>query len=209
MNFENLQKAWQAQDAGATVTINADQLLKQVRQHQRQFQTMILWRDAREVGVAIFLAWLFLYWGLREDDWSLDLVAFSCFFVGSFILVDRLVQHQRRPVMSHPLRSCVQSSLNRVNHQIWLLKNIVWWYLLPTAGALGISFVRSSWHAGYQGWRTWFGLGLATLICALVYWGVYWLNLFAVRKQLEPRRQELETLLTETINPALAAETQK
>ena len=74
MNFENLQKAWQAQDAGATVTINADQLLKQVRQHQRQFQTMILWRDAREVGVAIFLAWLFLYWGLREDDWSLDLV---------------------------------------------------------------------------------------------------------------------------------------
>ena len=31
MNFEDFQKAWQSQDAGAKVTINADALLKEVQ----------------------------------------------------------------------------------------------------------------------------------------------------------------------------------
>ena len=35
MNFENLQKAWQSQNADAKVTINADVLLKEVRRSQR------------------------------------------------------------------------------------------------------------------------------------------------------------------------------
>ena len=34
MNFDDLQKAWQSQDAAAKVTINADVLLKEVRRIQ-------------------------------------------------------------------------------------------------------------------------------------------------------------------------------
>ena len=33
------------------------------------------------------------------------------------------------------------------------------------------------------------------LFVVLVYWGIYGLNQYAVRKNLEPRRQELESLL--------------
>ena len=40
------------------------------------------------------------------------------------------------------------------------------------------------------------GLLASVVVCGLVYWGVYWLNQFAVRKHLEPRRQELEMLLS-------------
>ncbi len=36
---------------------------------------------------------------------------------------------------------------------------------------------------------------ISALFVALVYWGIYRLNQYAVRKSLEPRRQELETLL--------------
>jgi len=39
--------------------------------------------------------------------------------------------------------------------------------------------------------------------------GTYWLNQFAVRKELEPRRRELETLLAETGNAAVKSETKK
>ena len=59
MNFEDLQKAWQSQDAGAKVTINADVLLKEVRRNQRHFRATIFWRDVREVGVAFLLTLLF------------------------------------------------------------------------------------------------------------------------------------------------------
>jgi hypothetical protein len=36
---------------------------------------------------------------------------------------------------------------------------------------------------------------ISALFLALLYWGIYWLNQFAVRRALDPRRQELETLL--------------
>ena len=38
--------------------------------------------------------------------------------------------------------------------------------------------------------------GVVALFVTLLYWGIYWLNQFVVKKNLEPRRQELETLLT-------------
>jgi hypothetical protein len=71
MNFENVQKAWQSQDTGAKVTVNADVLLKEVRRNQQHFRATIFWRDAREVGVAAFLTWLFLRWAVRDGEWSL------------------------------------------------------------------------------------------------------------------------------------------
>jgi hypothetical protein len=55
MNFEDLQKAWQSQDASAKVTINADVLLKEVRRNEQQFRASIFWRDVREVGSAFLL----------------------------------------------------------------------------------------------------------------------------------------------------------
>jgi hypothetical protein len=42
--------------------------------------------------------------------------------------------------------------------------------------------------------------GVVALFVTLLYWGIYWLNQFAVRKSLEPRRQELKTLLTSLDN---------
>ena len=107
MNFEDLQKAWLAQDANARVTINAGALMKEVRRNQGQFRRTIFWRDAREVGVAAFLTWLFLRRGIHDHDWSLYLVAFGCFFVGTFIVVDRLIRHQRRPAFTNGLSQTI------------------------------------------------------------------------------------------------------
>jgi hypothetical protein len=40
-----MQKAWQAQAAGAKVNIDADFFLKQVRRNQQKFRTTIFWRE--------------------------------------------------------------------------------------------------------------------------------------------------------------------
>jgi len=66
MNFETWQKAWQSQDIGAKVIINADVLLKEVRRNQQHFRATIFWRDVREVGVAFLLTLFFSYHGLRH-----------------------------------------------------------------------------------------------------------------------------------------------
>ena len=195
MNFEELQKAWQSQNPGATVTINTDLLLKEVRRNQHHFWMTIFWRDAREVGVAAFLTWLFLHWAIRDREWSLYLLSFSCFGMGLFMLVDRWLQRRKRPVTNDPLRSCIEASLLQVNHQIWLLKNVFWWYLLPLAAAIGISICAGIWRTRQAGFSVMKGWVVFVMFGVLIYWGVYWLNQFAVKKYLEPRRQELESLL--------------
>jgi hypothetical protein len=195
MNFDELQMAWQSQDAGAKMTINADVLLKEVRRNQHHFWLTIFWRDVREVGVAAVLAWYFLHWAIRDREWSMYLLSFSCLGVGLFMLVDRWLQRRKRPVANDPLRSCIEASLLQVNHQIWLLKNVFWWYLLPLAVPTGISICASLWRtrpAGFSGMIGWVAF---MLFVALIYWGVYGLNQYAVRKNLEPRRQELESML--------------
>src|ERR1035437_8151882 len=107
MNFEDMQNAWQSQDAGAKVTINADVLLKEVRRNQQQFRTTIFWRDVREVGVCALMALFFLGWGRLWQWWSLYLLSFCCFFVGVFFLVDRRIQRRKQPVQNESLQACI------------------------------------------------------------------------------------------------------
>lgn len=195
MNLEDFQKSWQSQDAQSRISINADALLNEVRRNQQQFWATIFWRDVREVGVAFLLTLFFSYHGLRHHDWTDFLVGFACFGVGAFMVIDRLLQRKKQPAQNDSIKACVQSSLHQVNHQIWLLKNILWNYLLPLAAALEISICVSAWHSRNNLIVALFGFVAPTLIVALLYWGIYRLNQFAVHKSLEPRRHELESLL--------------
>jgi CubicO group peptidase (beta-lactamase class C family) len=206
MNFEDLQKAWQSQNASAKVTINTDLLMKEVRRNQRQFRATIFWRDVREVGVAFLLTWYFTQRGLRTNAWTDCLVGLACFGVGTFMVVDRLLQRRKQAVANNSLVACIETSLQQVNHQIWLLKNIFWWYLLPLSAALGVSVAVSSWHSRNHtsqlvGWCVY------ALICILLDWFLYWLNQAAVKKSLEPRKRELKALLAETGNPVSPTKT--
>ena len=196
MNFDELQKAWQSQNPGAKVTINADVLLKEVRRNQHHFWMMIFWRDVREVGVAAFMTLLFLYLATRDRVWAGYLLSLGCFGVGLFMLVDRWLQRRKRPVTNDPLRSCIEASLIQVNHQIWLLKNIFWWYLLPILVGLGVFIVSLIWKLRHDGPFGIIFLAGYALFCGLFFWGTYWFNQYAMRKGLEPRRQELESLLS-------------
>jgi hypothetical protein len=90
--------------------------------------------------------------------------------------------------------------------QIWLLRNIFWWYLLPPGISIMAFFVHLNWT-----WRDrlvarllskdWLdvldalGHAVPFVVVIGVYCFIYWLNQYAVRTQLEPRRQELLTLL--------------
>ena len=204
MKFEDWQKAWQSQNAGARVTINADVLLKEVRRNQKHFLAMIFWRDVREVGVAYLLAAFFIVYGGRRD-WTPLLVGLACFGVGTFILADRLRQRRRQPAPNDSLRVCAEDSLNQVKHQIWLLRNVFWWYLLPIGAPLAVSTVAAIWHTRHVA-NELAGRCLYGLFCVLLFWAVYWLNQFAVRKTLAPRQRELEALLAQTETPTPPSE---
>lgn len=196
MNYEDLQKAWQNQGNPSRVNIDTRALLREVQRNKSDFDSMVFWRDMREVGVAFIMTGVFLYWGIWDGLWPVVLMAVGTLWIAVFMLVDRRRHRRRPPASADPLRSCIEASVQEVDHQIWLLTNVLWWYLLPP-GIAGLPFIGYlAWTARSSDvlWLKLFVTGLCVVSGSLSL-GVYHLNQWAVAKHLQPRRKELQDLL--------------
>ena len=114
-------------------------------------------------------------------------------FVGGFMLVDRFRQRRQCPPYSNALLACVEDALAQVNHQVWLLKNVFWWALLPSGVAVALVFCRAVWKM-QDFWDRFLIAPIMGLFFVFCFWGLYHLNQRAVRRSLEPLRQELEAV---------------
>jgi hypothetical protein len=197
MDTDKYQQAWQAQASQARVTVDANLLLNEVQRSQQEFRAIIFLRDFREVGVALLMVPVWLYLGYRLSlPWSWYLGVPAMIWIAGFILVDRKRHPQQSGEPGKPLLESVKESLTYVEHQIWLLRNVFWWYLLPCTISILAFFAQVAWSLRFAGW-------LEALIFFLVILGsvfaiysyIYYLNRRAVRVTLEPRREELLTLL--------------
>jgi hypothetical protein len=198
--FDKLQSAWQCQHARAKLLNNADAdvLLKEVRQNEQRWRTINLWDAMLEIGGGFLGALFFSYLGVRQANWNpfrlpgwdFLLVAFACAGMGSFRLMNRILQRRKQTTANDPLKACIEASLKEVNHDIWLQRDVFWWCWLPFTTVFAISFCYASlrWHTPK------FVAFLVLFVIPLAWWG-YRLSHFTVRKVLEPRRQELEALL--------------
>ncbi len=200
MDPDQYQQAWQAQTARTRVTVHADLLLRELLRNQRDFKSTIFRRDMVELATAILLLPYWFYAGITYAlPWTWYLTVPALLWVIGFVLVDR-ARHKRTPVTGEPLLRCVQESLTRVEHQIWLLRNVFWWYLLPFAIPLLAFFTQSAllysegWFQALIG-----GAGLFAFLFGL-YFSIDYINQRAVRNQLEPRRLELLALLADLVD---------
>ncbi|MHC5061936.1 MAG: hypothetical protein ACYTFK_12730 [Planctomycetota bacterium] len=195
MTFDELQEKWQSHKELTTITVDTDMLLKEVRRNKSSFEASIFWRDVREVGASFFVAVYFFYYGLKDKTWSAVTLGVFALSVGLFMLADRALQKKKRPDHSNTLAGCIESSLAQVAHQIWLLKNVLWWYMLPLLIGVAIFTGHIAWMLRDAGIPFWTHIFKSIGIWALITWGIYKLNQYAVRKILQPRHQELENLL--------------
>jgi hypothetical protein len=197
MNPDNLQRAWRSQSSPGRLTINAELLLKEVHRNHRFFGAIVFWRDVREVGVALLLVPAWIYLGTTFVlPWTWYLTVPAMIWVASFMLVDRMRHKRQSPEASDPLFQHVENSLAQVEHQIWLLRNVFWWYLLPLALSVAAFFAQISWEVRGGGWLAALVAVLAALAGGAAFAWVYRLNQDAVRSELIPRREELELLLS-------------
>ena len=198
MDPDNYQQAWQAHSSQTRVTINADLLLKEVRRNQRDFQATIFRRDFREIGIALLLLPLWFYMGAKlSSPWTWYLTVPVLVWMAGFMLVYRMRHKQTPSKPDEPLLHCVERSLTELEDQIWLLRNIFWWYLLPPGISLLAYLAHVTWLKS-EGWLD--ALSDVNVFIFIeigaLYYFLYWMNQRAVRLDLEPRRQELLRLLT-------------
>ncbi len=196
MNPDDFKRAWQTQTSQARLTMDAELVLDEVRRDQVRFTAAIFWRDVREVGTSLLMVPLWVYLGVKNSlPWTWYLAVPAFLWIAGYMLVDRM-RHKRQPAEpSELLRQYVESSLAHVEHQIWLLRHVLWWYLLPLALAMLAFWGQVTWEERSGGWWTALAASGVVALVLMVYAGVYRLNQYAVRSGLEPRRRELEAML--------------
>lgn len=195
MDPDDLKQAWKMQSSQTRLTIDAELLLKEVQRNQRSFASTIFWWDVREVGTSLLMALLWIYLGVKHSSlWTWYLAVPALLWIAGYMLADRILHKRKPPESGEPLRQHVETSLAQVEHQIWLLRNVFWWYLLPIAVSFLAIVGQSAWQERAGSWWTALGVSMVVAFGAIIIARVYWLNQHAVRCELEPRHRELEML---------------
>jgi drug/metabolite transporter (DMT)-like permease len=197
MSFDDVTRVWRDQPPASPAVMAS--LLTEVRRNQRDFAATILRRDLVEIVVGLGLAGAFVAMWWRQGLPSFLVCASGAAFVAGFLLVDRWRREKPRPESS--LREHVEQSLVDVEHQLGLLRNVLWWYILPLEVGL-VLHVFDLWRQ--PDLQSPAGRLLAVLmgaLCLATGWFVYLLNQSTVRTTLQPRHEELRRL-RESLTPA-------
>ena len=114
MTFDELQGKWQAHKESATITVDSDMLLKEIKRNKKYFESVVYSRDIREAGVAIAMFLFFGYVGLQDNFWPLLLLALLVLFIAVFLIADRIVQKGPKHLNLSPAASrhlCMRSTI--------------------------------------------------------------------------------------------------
>jgi hypothetical protein len=189
MTLEETRAVWNADTAPPEATMSDAQVMTQVLARSRELDRVLRWRDARE-GIAAVVVALFMT-PLLAQGTLLSRVGVLVILIGVAVILTVLLRSQRgvRPDAGWPLAEVLRAERARVDQQIRLLRSILWWYIAPLAAGLTLLTLGS---AGV----TWFSTSYLVVV-ALMNWGIYVLNQRAVRKDLLPRREELDRLLSQ------------
>ncbi len=193
MTLDETRKLWAAGGlADGGVPMSDAEVLELVMRRSTQFRRVIRRRDLRETiaaGVGLLLLTPVLVLGPWLARAGVLLIAAGC-----ALIVVRLGRARRlpEPRPDRPLAEALAAGRARVAAQIRLLETVLWWYVAPlAAGPVLIAF-------GLSG-PSRFTLGYVLFTAALAA-GIYWLNRWAIEKELRPRQAELDDLLARLEN---------
>jgi len=196
MSPDKYQQAWKAESSQVKVTFDTVLLSKEVWKSRETFRSLILWRDVREVGTSLVMIPIWFVMGnVISVPWTWWLSVPVFLWIAGFMLVDRKVHPQSPSGPGEPLLFYVNESLTQVEHQIWLLRNMFWWYLLPQSIAFSVLFLHSSWNSSSNWWGFVLAVGGFGLFQVVAYGWYYRINQRVVRDQHEPRRRQLMKLV--------------
>ncbi len=195
MSPDEYQEAWRAEASQTRVTVNADLLLQDVRRNQREFHAAVSGGDFGVIGILLVLLPVWIYLGVTTaSPWTWYLMVPALVWIIAFIQGGR-ARHKPRPsAPGQPLLGCVIESLALVEHQIWSMRNVFWWYLLPMAIPMAAFITHVAWLKA-KNWSDGLTAGSPLVLFAAISCFLYFMNRRIIRTQHEPRRQELLALL--------------
>lgn len=191
---DELDRLWCSQTTGPSKK-GADMLTIAIERAKR-FDGKIRARNLRECLASVVVAAFFAFVSWNSPNALARagnlLVAASGLWIVFYML--RYGRSAPAPTPDRSLEDFQQALLRQYDHQIRLLKNVKYWYLLPPyAGLLLASagIVQQRAAQGQPGWPQWIAIAVYTVIFA----GVWWLNeVYAVGKLRRERARLLQEM---------------
>ena len=191
---DELNQLWCGQTTGPPT--KGEDMLTIAMERAERFDRTIKARSWRECGAAAVVTAIFAFkaWGSQNALACAGnlVVAASGLWIVFFMF--RYGRNAPAPAADRSLADFQQALLREYEHQILLLKNVKYWYLLPPYVGLlmasaGTVMARSA--EGRPGWPE----SIAVAIYTAVFGGVWWLNeTYAVGKLRRERARLLEEM---------------
>jgi hypothetical protein len=171
-----------------------EEVLALVQTRSRRFQRQIVFRDWRELIAGGFVGVMIAPAVLRGP--VLARVGAVVVLAGIALTAFRLLRARRLGATrvtdpTVPVTTALRAELDQVDAQIALLRSVAGWYVAPLIGGSVLLVAGSRGLAGL-----WFTLGYAAF-SSLLGWGIIAVNRRAVRRTLEPKRREIQSLLAQ------------
>ena len=196
MNWNELKTTWASQKLTTTPLTDPEALRRDFEAKRRRFARTFFWRDVREAAAGLFVAGVFAYvgWQMGRVGWPIALAVVLMLGLTGFFVRERFRAHQQKVGADASLVAKLEAEIAELRRQRGLLLNVGTWYLAPCMGAAAIVAATALIHAPKPLAAKLAAGAIMLILLALVSWGVWALNRWAVRKCLDPRLEELKKL---------------
>ena len=203
MNWDDVKSAWRRQNEPRLSEADLASLRQSLEAKQRKLARTLFWRDIREAAAGLFVAGVFALRGWRggRSYWPLAVSVALVLGVTGFFIAERIRSRRQRLGAGASLLAKVEAGLAELRRQRRLLLNVSLWYIAPLFVAWAIGFLTSLANTPAHRHRH-----PVFLVCYLLIgipfmtWGVRALNHRAVRRKIEPRLAELESLRADLLS---------
>jgi hypothetical protein len=197
MNWNDYEAIWKRQPLPVGETADLAELRKNFEDKHRKMAYALLVRDWVEIVAcgAVVVTYLWFWHEAGPAGWPLGVASLLILGVAAFFLHERRRARRNRLGADASLKAKVEADLAELRHQRWLLLKVWVWYIAPCAVAMLLHVsVMVGQDQPPDSWRAPVLLGLAGLIIGLACWFAWTVNREAVKKQIDPRIEELEKL---------------
>jgi hypothetical protein len=190
MSLDDVRQSWQTEVNRPVSSIEMQQVLDGVQQRYSGLERSVHWRDMREIlAVVVVVAAFAGMWPLYRSS-LVGILGVLVIILGGVTIVCVLMM-ARKP-KSLPLNASVlefsRQRLAWLDGQIHLLQTVGWWYVAP----LSLGCLLVSWGLSGGDRLVFSMMVLLTVSVAIV---VVYLNKLAIKRELQPVREEVARLI--------------
>ena len=197
MNWNDYEAIWKRQDLPVGASADLAVLMETFETKRRKLAATLFARDLLEAsaGVVVAIAFALIWWKQGRDAWPFALAIACILWVTGFFIRERIRTHRNRLGPDAALLAKLEAEIAELRHQRRLLLSIWTWYLAPCLAAILIvlATVVLNVPRGVLSDHLLF-IGGYIVLGGVLFWLIWFANRRAVRKQLEPRLEELERL---------------